>query len=247
MKKILLICGIPRSGTTALARLISSNPKIVLGIERYKSAITSRHFNGKFFEKEKFFDDSFFPTNVNQNRYQQFDKLEARFESCLWIGDKIPNAVYLIPQIFRKFNGNIHFLIILRDPYSVAASWNTRAANPKDRWPASNDSLQCATAYKNLLKTTRDNENIYSQCAVVDYDGLFDMSDQCVAAKLGQIFQHDLDFQSEETLTQIKQILLQYRALSQRRKLLSDIDKANFDCIFPQKNWVELKERIGAV
>ena len=118
----------------------------------------------------------FFPTNVNQYRYKGFDELEARFESCLWVGDKIPNAVFHIPQIFEQFNGDIHFVIILRDPHSVAASWKARATNTLDNWPARNGVLQCAIAHENLLKIIRENTNIFSQCEVVDYDSLFEMS-----------------------------------------------------------------------
>ena len=247
MKKITIICGIPRSGTTALARLVSLNQNIVIGIERYKTVFRSKSFNAEFFQKEKFFDKKFLPTNVDQYRYQNFDELESRFESCLWVGDKIPNAVFQIPQIFQKFNGNIHFVIILRDPYSVAASWKARATNKLDSWPARNGVSQCAIAYENLLKIARENRNIFSQCEIVDYDKLFEMSDKFLAKKLGEIFQHELEFQTDEILPQIKKILDQHQKLSHQRKLLPEIDKAEFDRGFSHENWAELRVTIGAI
>jgi hypothetical protein len=41
----------------------------------------------------------------------------------------------------------VHFVCIVRDPASVAASWQARADNPADHWPARNDAQTSIEAW----------------------------------------------------------------------------------------------------
>src|SRR5205807_10659654 len=57
-KRFLFVCGVPRSGTTALAQLLNYHPRIGIGIERFRSiAIGSRgdEFRLTLYRKERFF------------------------------------------------------------------------------------------------------------------------------------------------------------------------------------------------
>ena len=56
-RSFLFVCGFPRSGTTALWRLLNSDKRLALGVERFGTKFSSREFlTPELFETERFFD-----------------------------------------------------------------------------------------------------------------------------------------------------------------------------------------------
>jgi Sulfotransferase family len=67
--KYCFVFGCPRSGTTAVVRLLQAHPRVVIGMERHKFLLSRRRDRAKFgpalFEPERFFDFRPGDTNVN--------------------------------------------------------------------------------------------------------------------------------------------------------------------------------------
>ena len=62
--RVLLVTGVGRSGTTAIANLLNGHPRTCIGVERYKYKFLRRgEFEGDEFTPQRFFD--FRPTDTN--------------------------------------------------------------------------------------------------------------------------------------------------------------------------------------
>src|ERR1051325_7655702 len=133
-KRFLFICGCPRSGTTALWRLMVAHPKIVLGIERY--VLLSFHhgaLNPLLFEKSKFFDlqpgETFYSDLVAFNRY--YLQAQDSYDSATWVGDKAPPLYHDYAGIEENFE-NAHIIYSVRNIIDIAGSYQKRATDPDD-------------------------------------------------------------------------------------------------------------------
>ncbi|MDE2813888.1 MAG: sulfotransferase [Gemmatimonadota bacterium] len=179
---LLFVCGTPRSGTTAMANLLNTNPRIVMGVERYgrllvlycrgrDPARNGRRIGSLFGRERLLFDQRkkdnkpFPPTEL--------DAASAKYDSAAYVGDKVPLLFrYMLP--LGEACPTAKMIYIVRDPVTVAASWQRRADNPEDAWPAMNgyrasvrvwnESVDCALAAKEALGT---------RVAVVHYDTFF--------------------------------------------------------------------------
>ena len=87
--KYCFVFGCPRSGTTAVARLLQAHPRVVIGMERYKFLLSRRRDRGTFgptlFERERFFDFRAGDTNVNPDLGHfegHYIKARRRFENA---------------------------------------------------------------------------------------------------------------------------------------------------------------------
>ena len=91
----LFVCGCPRSGTTALAKLFSISDDIVLGQERYGKRSHPDNFTltPALFEKERFLDvqpgDTFYDSLDFFARY--YENVPWKLDSCRYIGEKRPD------------------------------------------------------------------------------------------------------------------------------------------------------------
>jgi hypothetical protein len=140
MKKFLFICGAPRSGTTLLAKVLGSNPSVVMGIERYKNVISTDRFKANLFEVNRFFDFQAADSNINYKHFQNhYDFARKKYAGAMYVGDKIPNMYKHLGKLSDYFEGDVKIIFCYRNPYAVAASWNARAFNPNDAWPEVND------------------------------------------------------------------------------------------------------------
>lgn len=137
------VCGCPRSGTTALAQMINEHPQALLGVERFKYiAMGSRgaEFKPELFEQERFIDIRDTDTNLKGANLPIAQKAASIWPPQI-IGEKIPR-LYMRQKYLRDTFPKSKLVAIVRDPLAVALSWQARADNPKDNWPAKNGAAQ---------------------------------------------------------------------------------------------------------
>lgn len=138
----LFVCGCPRSGTTALWRLLSFHELIALGLERYVHRIFGNFsLNAGLFEEDRFFrvekGDTFY-TDLNAfNTY--YSNLKKRFGNTILRGDKIPK-LYIAYDKLLKIIPDAKLIFIVRNPFDVALSYNNRAKDSNDNtWRRNQD------------------------------------------------------------------------------------------------------------
>lgn len=165
----LFVCGVPRSGTTALAALLNSHPDIFLGIERYKN-LGNDQFGPDLFTADRYFDARLGDTN---NVVSIDAAARVKFAQALWVGDKVPRYYARYGTLLNAFPDS-RILYIVRNLHDVAESWNKRARNPRDRWPAQNDYLRAVEEWNlSLQRTIRIIAKFPKRITVVNYDELF--------------------------------------------------------------------------
>lgn len=168
-KSFLFVCGCPRSGTTALWRLLVGDSRIRLGVERYGNRFYAREFlTPDLFEKDRFFTpqqgDTFYSDLTGFNPY--YTKAQEGFEDAAYVGDKIPKLYGYLDQLQSNFPG-CKTIFIFRNIFDVAASYKARMLDENDNWQLNvsnavadwNASLKAAQAYGGDL-------------ALVDYEKL---------------------------------------------------------------------------
>lgn len=142
-RQVVFITGVGRSGTTALTELLNLHPEICIGIERYKfKFLRLKSFTGDEFTPKRFF--TFYPRDTNllpkgRGHWQEvYDKIRLKYPRARVRGDKIPHLFEQFDPCSRVFP-QARWIYMLRDIEAVAASWNARAQNPRDKWPKTSD------------------------------------------------------------------------------------------------------------
>lgn len=130
MRRKLFVGGCPRSGTSALWRLLSSHPSIAIGLERYIDRVIPEFQLGEsYFDKERFFTleegDTHFPDLENGRPGKYYKELKDRYDDCQLFGDKIPMLSKRYSEIFSTFP-NAAVLYIFRDIHDVTNSYDLR-------------------------------------------------------------------------------------------------------------------------
>ena len=133
-RSFLFVCGFPRSGTTALWRLLNSDKRLALGVERFGTKFSSREFlTPELFETERFFDaqsvDTFYSDLEAFNLY--YKTVREHYEEALYVGDKIPTLYKYLDRLRANFP-NCMIIVIFRNVFDVAASYNPRHQNEND-------------------------------------------------------------------------------------------------------------------
>jgi len=177
-QQLVFICGVGRSGTTALAELLNSHPLVCIGIERFKYLnLRKRNFSAELFHKDRFFefrpdDTNIIPNNEN-NWARMYSSMKEKYDNAKVVGDKIPDLFLAIDNINSGCEG-AKFIYIVRDIDRVAASWNARAMNAADRWPESNDFRAAVDMWNRanqiILKKLHE---LPEQICVVSYERFF--------------------------------------------------------------------------
>jgi Sulfotransferase family len=179
------VFGCPRSGTTALTRLLHVHESVVMGMERYKHLLAKRRGRAAFapalFEPERFFDFRKGDTNISPDAGKfddHYAKARRRFESgtVRYVGDKVREDEPIISAIEAHFP-TPRFFFIYRDLLDVASSFAVRARDPADEnWPAAADHEAAVRRWHAAFATA---EGLLArvgpeQVFVVRYDRLFD-------------------------------------------------------------------------
>ncbi len=151
----LFIAGCPRSGTSAVAFLLNEHPQVALGFERFKRAralLEPFHFT-----PSQFFSPVLAETDIPGELL--YRRLRERWRSggVKVVGDKVPLYWRVLPELLERFpRGRV--VLLVRDPLDVAASFDRRARDPGDWWPAENDRTLAATMWNEALARAREAE-----------------------------------------------------------------------------------------
>jgi len=173
----LFVSGCPRSGTTALTRLLNLHPSIVVGLERYKNVFGRQKFVTKdMFEADRFFDfhpdDSNFLPEKSQQARDFYEKARTKFSTATFIGDKYPQFFRFYGGIFKNLP-DAKIVFIFRDPSYVAQSWERRSLDSSD-WPSKNDARRAIAYWNDALAYTLAYTQIKKSAFVfVDYEQFF--------------------------------------------------------------------------
>lgn len=137
--KGLLVTGVARSGTTALAELLNAHEEICLGMERFKfQFLRQENFSDSLFDRARFFDFREEDTNILPGPRPQwqglYDGIAQKWDGAKVVGDKVPDMLPVLPA-FLAANPGFRCICILRSLKGVALSWQTRADDPRDSWP----------------------------------------------------------------------------------------------------------------
>ncbi len=129
----LFICGAPRSGTTAMWRLLVNDDRLIIGVERYGNLFFKTPLTAELFTKERFCNlqsgDTFYSSLESFNKY--YIGIEDRFERARYVGDKIPLLFKHLASLFERIP-NAKVIIMLRNIVDVAASYEARANDQND-------------------------------------------------------------------------------------------------------------------
>lgn len=173
----LFIAGCPRSGTTALTRLVNLHPEVVVGMERYKGLYSKREgFSADLFRRDRFFDyrdnDSSFLPSTNAKAATFYANADEKFDRAKFVGDKYPQFFRHYDVLFKNFP-DAHVIFVFRNPYFVAQSWQ-RKAEDSTSWPSQNDSKRAASYWNDALAYTLAYRSMKTRSfTFVEYEDFF--------------------------------------------------------------------------
>jgi hypothetical protein len=177
-KQYLFVCGLGRSGTTELTRILSAHGKIALGMERYKRLWRPERIHQitpDLFQKDRFFDFTRPLTNITPDLHEQwrryYEALEAKYDNAAYVGDKLTQL--RVRELHPAFP-DAKFIIIIRNVFEVAHSWERRAKKPTDRWPESHDARQAVLEWNKGLRELSGYLNDFgSSVTYVEHNSFF--------------------------------------------------------------------------
>jgi hypothetical protein len=194
--RYLFVGGPARSGTSAFAHLLNHHPRIALGMERYKylyNLRTKKHasfwwpnwvqwltghdpiakdIGPHLFESERFFRFDNAETNIGAARLGN-PKFKRKFERATYRGDKVPSMMRFY-QSLNKGLPESRFIIVYRDVYRVCSSWNKRAQDPEDHWPATKNFKVAVDAINLELSRAANFQSEHpGRCLIIRNENIF--------------------------------------------------------------------------
>ncbi len=177
VQKNLFVIGCPRSGTTALGKLLNTHPAICLGVERYTLLSFPKHFrlNPSLFTYERFFDlqpgDTFY--SDMEAFFPEYANLRDKYIDSIYVGDKIPILYKAVDKLVENFPG-AKIILITRNIFHVAASYLRRARDETDSTWQRTRGLQAAVEdwarAIEVLDRIRHRKNVIPVCYELFFD-----------------------------------------------------------------------------
>jgi len=133
MKKILLLSGTARAGTSSLVEVLNLHNHILMGQERYYYPFQNNTIRAADFEKDRFLDVREGDTHRQGGLKPRNVEPARRYDNAIYIGDKFPPLFRHLPHVFGQFPDAQH-IYILRNPLSVVESYDARFRDPDDNW-----------------------------------------------------------------------------------------------------------------
>ena len=178
-KDYLFLCGAPRSGTTAIAVLVSAMTNTHIGVEMFTHAI---QLKDRIELSTADFDESNLRTTLAKRfKPEMIDAQIARFEKAGVIGDKHPLYHRNLPNLNTAFPG-CGVVFIFRDVTDVSRSFKRRFENPADSWKVQDYNAihyWCEAAHNFLSFQEKHPE----RCFAIDFKKLFSGSFEDNAAQ----------------------------------------------------------------
>lgn len=177
----LIVTGVARSGTTALAELLNTHPALCLGVERFKfQYLRARNFDAGLFQRDRFFDFREDDTNLDPAKRPHwqtlYDQIADKWDDATVIGDKVPDMTPILGG-FMKANPDFKAIFILRNLRDVGLSWQARADRPRDAWPKGRGfDVACVSWAQQygMLTTLLQRAPFRQRMLILDYDAMFD-------------------------------------------------------------------------
>ena len=188
-KRYAFICGVSRSGTTAMADLLRADPQIAMGRERYAFLLSGGHpYGPSLFEKDRFCLDHRPDDSHHHKAQPYYAELHSRFDQCTLIGDKLPNLYEGYHRVLDHFPG-CKVIYMLRNVFHVAQSFQGRhdkameqnrdPQRPNSPWPEWRDWKRGVEEWNLSLEATlkyakSHNFHIFSYESLFAQDDLLD-------------------------------------------------------------------------
>ena len=148
----LFVAGVPRSGTSGFTAYLNRHPEILVCIERYKY-LSAKRISPELFTLERILDFRERETNISRDRHVSL--IERKDPARLrWVGDKYPHYVMEMKTLAKR-NPGARFIVLHRPAEEVAESYEARASNPEDRWPAKNGFEVGIEHWNRSMRSTR--------------------------------------------------------------------------------------------
>ena len=134
-RKHLFIWGCARSGTTAMLKALNSRSEIAIGAERYlieferTKTLTPEHFSPERFLNPQA--SECYPHCVAGHLESKHD-FASEYSKAEWVGDKYPSIFEGWENLAKLPDAS--FLILIREPLSVALSYQRRLDNSWGDW-----------------------------------------------------------------------------------------------------------------
>jgi hypothetical protein len=176
MKNFLFIAGCPRSGTSALVRILSFSKDIVIGLERFGHLVSKNNFqlNKSHFETERFFKlethDTFYE-DVIKFHHKFYPNMRKKYETAKIVGDKRPDLYRSYDELFMNFP-EAKVIFIYRQLDKVASSYNARAIE-ENSWPADKNFKQAVIDWNESLYCTLQAIKRGYNIKIVEYENVF--------------------------------------------------------------------------
>ena len=140
-RELIFVGGCPRSGTTALTRLLNAHRDVLIGNERYYLRLKDGALTPEHFDRERFLAIEEGDTHPNDPGLVFGDKphwlgmdADEKWEEARLIGDKHPPLWRSYALLAERF-ASAHILYLIRNPFSVAESYQARFDDEADHWP----------------------------------------------------------------------------------------------------------------
>lgn len=169
-KMFLFLCGCPRSGTTALWRVLVGDSRIRMGVERYEQLFHKTDpLRQEVFSAERFFDlragDTFYSSLDDFDAY--YAAARVGYDESIYFGDKIPKMYEYLDKVHRDFPG-CKIIFIFRNIFDVAASYKVRQLDIHDSWY-----MDVSTAIIDWNRSFKNAESYKGKLHLVDYEQFF--------------------------------------------------------------------------
>jgi hypothetical protein len=119
-----LVFGMPRGGTSAVARYISAVDALHCGQEVFPISLNHANLDVP---------TAFLERQAERWNESSVKEVTAKGDKIKFYGNKTPTYFYRLPGVLKELD-NVPTIACVRHPRSVALSYSTRSLNPKDNW-----------------------------------------------------------------------------------------------------------------
>jgi len=163
MSEIFIAYGVPRSGTTALAKLLNTHPSVFCGIERFPIDHLSRDLLTPAGVLDRSIPTAHYDRNLEYLRHKP---------QIVAFGDKTPRYYFSSRRLDKEIP-ELKRIVIVRELADVMSSWQARADNPDDRaWHRGQHGLFALLDHLVLVDSLGALKQP-SNCFLCSYAGLF--------------------------------------------------------------------------